>query len=315
AAARPHAAPGRDGAPHWRGRERDHRSPDRDRPRAGGAVGVHGPPQGPAVRGRRARRAGPRLDRRLLRPRHCGDGGSAFGDHRGDARRWRRAPDRGRARALLLRPRRRPRGPGPEPRPARRLRAPLECVRGPGPGHAAARAPFRHLRPAATPVKTTPLGPGREFDLIRRFLADAGPDAPGVELGPGDDCALFSADRVAISSDLSLEGVHFRRDWIGPEEIGYRAAAAALSDLAAMAARPIGILSAVAVPAGDLPDYAVSLSVGMREAAAEVGASVLGGDVARSPGPIVLDVTVVGEATRPVLRSGARVGDAVWVTG
>lgn len=164
-------------------------------------------------------------------------------------------------------------------------------------------------------MKTTPLGPGREFDLIRRFLADAGPDAPGVELGPGDDCALFSADRVAISSDLSLEGVHFRRDWIGPEEIGYRAAAAALSDLAAMAARPIGILSSVAVPAGDLPDYAVSLSVGMREAAAEVGASVLGGDVARSPGPIVLDVTVVGEATRPVLRSGARVGDAVWVTG
>lgn len=164
-------------------------------------------------------------------------------------------------------------------------------------------------------MRTTRLGPGREFDLIRRFLAGAGPDAPGVELGPGDDCALFTADRVAISTDLSLEGAHFRREWIGPEEIGYRAAAAALSDLAAMAARPIGVLSSIAVPASDLPAYAVAVSNGVRAAAEAVGASVLGGDVARSPGPVLLDVTVVGEATRPVLRSGARVGDTVWVTG
>ncbi|MGI9181023.1 MAG: thiamine-phosphate kinase [Longimicrobiaceae bacterium] len=160
------------------------------------------------------------------------------------------------------------------------------------------------------------LGPGAEFDLIRRFL----PHAPrfgreDVRVGPGDDCAVVVGNGIALSVDLSVEGIHFRRDWLSEHEIGCRAASAALSDLAAMAARPIGVLVALAVPEEQADAAAVQMMDGVREAAARVGAVVLGGDLTRSPGPIVLDLAVVGECPDPVLRSGAEPGDAVWVTG
>jgi len=136
--------------------------------------------------------------------------------------------------------------------------------------------------------------------------------APGVRLGPGDDAAILE-DGVVLSTDLSVEGIHFRLDWITAEEAGWRAAAAALSDLAAMAAVPAGILASVAVP-GD-GRLALALMEGVRGAAAKAGAPLLGGDLTRSPGPVMLDLTVVGRVTHPLLRRGARVGDGVWVTG
>lgn len=157
------------------------------------------------------------------------------------------------------------------------------------------------------------LGPGGEFDLIRRFLGEGSPPGPGVVLGPGDDAAVLEGGWV-LSTDLSVEDVHFRRSWVGDEEIGYRAAAAALSDLAAMAAEPVGLLVSMAFPS----DAGVDLDAvqrGVRAAAAAAGASVLGGDLSRSPGPLVLDVTVVGRASAPVSRAGARPGDELWVTG
>jgi thiamine-monophosphate kinase len=161
------------------------------------------------------------------------------------------------------------------------------------------------------------LAPGPEFDLIRRFLAGgAGEGARAdVHVGPGDDCAVVAGNGIALSTDMSVEGVHFRRDWLQPREIGWRAAAAALSDLAAVAARPIGILVSLAVPTEDAGDFAVQLMEGCREAAEYAGGTLLGGDLTRSPGPAVVDVTVVGEAPRPVMRSGARHGEEVWVTG
>lgn len=159
------------------------------------------------------------------------------------------------------------------------------------------------------------LGPGAEFDLIRRFLPTAAPDRPDVRVGPGDDCAVVAGEGIALSSDMSVEDVHFRRGWLPPEGIGFRAAAAALSDLAAVAARPIGVLASLAVPEADAGAFAVAVMRGVRMAADSVGAALLGGDLTRSPGPIALDVTVVGEAARPVLRSGARIGHEVWVTG
>jgi thiamine-monophosphate kinase len=119
---------------------------------------------------------------------------------------------------------------------------------------------------------------------------------------------------IVVSTDLSVEGVHFRRSWITDEEIGYRAVAAALSDLAAMAAEPLGLLVSVAAPTEggvELP----AIQSGIRAATAAVGAVVLGGDLSRSPGPVLVDVTVIGRSDRPVLRSGARPGDEVWVTG
>lgn len=159
------------------------------------------------------------------------------------------------------------------------------------------------------------LGPGAEFDLIRRFLARAPEPRQDVRVGPGDDAAVVVGDGIVLSTDLSVEGIHFRREWISAREIGYRAAAAALSDLAAMAARPIGVLASLAVSGTDAGDFAAAVMDGVRSAAEDQGGAVLGGDLTRSPGPVVLDVTVVGEARAPVLRSGARDGMDVWVTG
>lgn len=162
-------------------------------------------------------------------------------------------------------------------------------------------------------VSRVALGPGGEFDLIRRFLASDPEPGGSVVVGPGDDAAVLDGGWV-ISTDLSVEDVHFRRAWITDQEVGYRAAAAALSDLAAMAAEPVGVLVSMAVPAsGDVDAEAVQR--GVRQAAAAVGATVLGGDLSRSPGPLFLDVTVVGRTPAPVLRAGARPGDEVWVTG
>jgi thiamine-monophosphate kinase len=157
----------------------------------------------------------------------------------------------------------------------------------------------------------TPLGPGAEFDRIRGFLQGL-PVPAGVRVGPGDDAAVL-ADGTVLSTDLSVEGIHFRLDWISPEEAGWRATAAALSDLAAMAAAPVGILVSVAVPRpGDLAD---ALMAGVRAAAEAARAPLLGGDLTRSPGPALVDVVAVGRTDAPLLRSGARPGDELWVTG
>jgi thiamine-monophosphate kinase len=110
----------------------------------------------------------------------------------------------------------------------------------------------------AGPRGHLPLGPGAEFDAIRRMLAEWGPLADGI----GDDAAVLAVPpgrRLVVSTDAAVEGVHFRRGWLTAEEVGARAAAAALSDLAAMAAAPLGLLLALAVPESwqaELPDVA-----------------------------------------------------------
>ncbi len=155
------------------------------------------------------------------------------------------------------------------------------------------------------------LGPGAEFDLIRRFLHDAD---DGLPVGPGDDAAVLDGGLV-VSTDMSLEDVHFRRSWIGPDAIGYRAVAVALSDLAAMAAEPTAVLASVAFPERDVPAVAVAVMGGLRRAAEGAGAVLAGGDVTRSAGGMALDVVVLGRTSAPVLRSGAEPGMELWVTG
>jgi thiamine-monophosphate kinase len=165
---------------------------------------------------------------------------------------------------------------------------------------------------------TSALGPGAEFDFIRSILArrTAGPEhGEHVRVGPGDDCAVIAGDGIAVSVDMAVEGVHFRRDWIGAKEIGYRCVAAALSDLAAVAAAPIGVCVALGTPDADRAEFALQVMAGAQDAAAAAGASLLGGDVTRTPGPLMLDVVVLGNAPTPILRSGARSGDSLWVTG
>lgn len=156
------------------------------------------------------------------------------------------------------------------------------------------------------------LGPGAEFDRIRAIAARLGPRARDI----GDDCALVSVGGVplAVSADLAVEGTHFLREWLTPEEIGWRASAAALSDVAAVAGAPEGVLASVGVPA-DLPEAFLSaLMGGVGEAANAVGAEVWGGDLVRAP-VITIDIAVIGHAPEPVRRSGARPGDGLWVTG
>jgi thiamine-monophosphate kinase len=162
------------------------------------------------------------------------------------------------------------------------------------------------------PADHTPLGAGREFDAVRALLARWGDAAAGV----GDDCAVLDVppgERLCVSTDTSVDGVHFRREWLTPTEIGYRATAAALSDLAAMAARPLALLLAATVPA-EWRSVLPELADGVAEAAAAAGAVIVGGDT--TGGAVLsLTVTVLGSAAAPVRRGGARAGDRLYLTG
>ena len=158
-----------------------------------------------------------------------------------------------------------------------------------------------------------PLGPGREFERIRAIEAALGAKAVAL----GDDCALIpldNGDMMALSTDTSLEGTHFRRDWLTPEEIGWRAAASALSDLAAEGADVIGLLAALTLPGDVTDDMVTAIMSGVGACVSEVGGKVLGGDLTRGTS-LSLTVTVVGRAPRAVTRRGAKAGDGLWVTG
>ena len=139
-----------------------------------------------------------------------------------------------------------------------------------------------------------------------------------VVLGPGDDAAVVripAGEHVVLSCDLSVEDVHFRRAWLTWEEIGWRATASALSDLAAMGARPLGALLAVALAPELDTAVAESLASGAGECLRQFDSVLLGGDLSRSPGPAVVDVSVVGSIEVPLSRAGAQPGDEIWVTG
>ncbi len=157
-----------------------------------------------------------------------------------------------------------------------------------------------------------PLGKGAEFDRIRAIAGALGADASAL----GNDTAVLPPGfgEVVLSTDLSVEGVHFRREWLGWEEIGWRAASGALSDLAAAGAEVVGLTASIGAPAGEPADHLVALMRGVGAAARSVGGKVLGGDLSRAPAWVV-DVTVVGRTAKPMGRVGARPGDGLWVTG
>jgi thiamine-monophosphate kinase len=158
----------------------------------------------------------------------------------------------------------------------------------------------------------TPLGAGAEFDRIRGFAARWRERAHGL----GDDCAFIQSggDVLAVSLDLSVENVHFRRDWMTPAEIGYRAASAALSDLAAVAAAALALLLALGAPAREPTATLDGLADGVGDACADAGAFIVGGDLSRADA-VIIDCCVIGRATAAVRRRGARPGDRIVVTG
>ena len=151
-----------------------------------------------------------------------------------------------------------------------------------------------------------------EDQLVGRLIQAGWRGSRDVTLGPGDDAAVLRGGLVA-STDMMVEGVHFRFDWISAREAGFRAGAAALSDMAAMGARPVALLVSMALP-GD-PAVGVEMQRGARRAGDRVGVAVAGGDVSRTSGPAVVDVTALGRARQVVPRSGAVPGHELWVSG
>ena len=151
--------------------------------------------------------------------------------------------------------------------------------------------------------------------VIRKVLSGGG---PGVLVGPGDDAAVVEAPRgtTVLTADMLVEGVHFDRTLTSPRDLGHKAIVVNVSDVAAMAASPRYALVSLGLGPADDPPWVVELYGGMRAACDEYALSLVGGDVNRSP-VSVISVTAVGEAPpgRAVLRSGARPGDRVVVTG
>lgn len=141
-----------------------------------------------------------------------------------------------------------------------------------------------------------------------------------VVVGPGDDAAVIKPERGTfdvLTTDVQVEGVHFDHRFVPPDAIGHRALAVNLSDLAAMGAKPRAVLLSLVLP--DALDVAIvdRMLDGLLALAATYNVVVVGGNISRSPGPLVVDVTAVG-AVRPrrlLTRSGARPGDGVYVTG
>jgi thiamine-monophosphate kinase len=156
-----------------------------------------------------------------------------------------------------------------------------------------------------------------EFGLIAA-IAELLPASPRPLLGVGDDAAVISAPdrRVVATTDLLIEGRHFRRDWSGPVDIGVKAAAQNLADVAAMGATPTGLLVGLAAP-GDLPaSWALDLVRGLVAECERAGAPVAGGDVTGAD-TVMLGITALGDlgGAAPVTRSGARPGDMLAVAG
>ncbi|HTO95702.1 MAG TPA: thiamine-phosphate kinase [Myxococcales bacterium] len=156
-----------------------------------------------------------------------------------------------------------------------------------------------------------------EFALIQAFL-DPFPRGRGVTLGPGSDCAAVSVKKgmqLVATTDAVVEGVHFDLRRFSPEDVGWKALAVNLSDLAAAAARPRWFLCALGVPrSARALQIARRISRGMAPLARRFSCALIGGNVTRAPAWTVT-ITALGEARRPLSRKGARPGDALVVVG
>jgi len=172
----------------------------------------------------------------------------------------------------------------------------------------------RHARSREAGITIGELG---EFGLIAAIAARM-PPAPGAIVGIGDDSAVLRVpdSRIVATTDLLVQGRHFRTDWSGPADVGCKAAAQSLADVAAMGAVPEALLVGLAAPSGLPVAWAADLASGLAGEAARAGAHVIGGDVSEAS-LIMLAVTAIGTMAgkEPVTRSGARPSDVVAVAG
>jgi thiamine-monophosphate kinase len=157
-----------------------------------------------------------------------------------------------------------------------------------------------------------------EDDLVRLIRALARRDVPGLTTGIGDDCAVLETSAgVALlaTTDLLVEDVHFRRRWAEPADIGWKALAVNVSDIAAMGGTPRWALVGLACPETTPADEVEAFYEGALAVADGHGVAIVGGDTSTSPAGWLVSVTLLGEAARPLRRSTARVGDVIAVTG
>jgi thiamine-monophosphate kinase len=165
------------------------------------------------------------------------------------------------------------------------------------------------------------IGEMGEFSLIahiRRRMEGRYP--PEVTQGIGDDCAVLQPQEGmewVITTDTQVEDVHFRRAWLTPYQIGWRAMAVNLSDIAAMGAQPFGALAALTLPATTAAAFFDQLIEGMCDLGLRFNCPLIGGNLARDPAQLSLTLTVLGRVPRgqAVRRGGARAGDEIWVSG
>jgi thiamine-monophosphate kinase len=161
----------------------------------------------------------------------------------------------------------------------------------------------------------TPLGQVGERVLVRRLRARV-PSATGVVVGIGDDAAAVEIGPFAlVTTDSLVEGVHFRRDAAPPRLLGRKALTVNLSDIAAMGGLARYATVSLCLPPQVELGWVDSLYDGLLERAAEAGVALVGGNISRAPESITIDVTLLGDAGRLLLRTGARAGDSVVVTG
>lgn len=161
-----------------------------------------------------------------------------------------------------------------------------------------------------------------ELELIGRVRRAAGSSrfAKSLIRGIGDDCAVLrwsAGEDLLVTTDLSIEGVHFRRDWHPAESVGWRCLARGLSDIAAMGGEPVAAFLSLGVPAATPQRWVDEFMRGFLRLARKHRVALAGGDTASSPKAIVADVAVIGRIPRgaAILRSGARPGDQIYVTG
>ncbi len=174
----------------------------------------------------------------------------------------------------------------------------------------------QHTDPAATFEPGATLGDIGEFALISA-LTQRFPQGEQVLIGPGDDAAVLRVrtGHVVVSTDLMVEGRHFRRDWASAADVGHRAAAQNISDINAMGGTATSLTIGVAAPADLEAQWLLDFAQGFADECALVGASVVGGDLTRGD-QVVVAVTVLGACTvAPVVRSGAEPGDVLAVAG
>jgi thiamine-monophosphate kinase len=160
-----------------------------------------------------------------------------------------------------------------------------------------------------------------EFALIDRLQQRLQRPAPAhLVRDIGDDCAVLrpaAGMDMLVTTDTQEEGVHFRRDWSSPQDIGWRALAVNVSDIAAMGGVPLGAVIALSVPATLEVAFVEALYDGMQALATAYDCPIIGGNVSKTTAQVSITITVMGAVPcgQSVCRSGARVGDEIWVTG